>query len=106
MLNENQTENTPPPSQLRKRIMEALYDFFKNFPYAQMELSHICEECRSEPRELNWNMVYLEKCGFLELSKSEESPPYVACSASISAAGIDLVEDTGKFNQRFNVSED
>ena len=52
-------------------------------------------------RELNWNIVYLEKCGYVELGKSIDAPPYIASSATITAQGIDLVEDENGFNRRF-----
>jgi hypothetical protein len=46
-------------------------------------------------------MVYLEKCGLVELGKGYDAPPYIAAAASISAAGIDLVEDPPSFGRRF-----
>ena len=86
---------------LRHRILEVLYDFFKEFPYAMVDIGDISEKCQTAPKELNWNLVYLEKCGFLELSKSTDSLPFIACSAVISASGIDLVENKEEFNHRF-----
>ena len=81
--------------------MQRLYALFQDYPYAAIELSRISEECRSNVRELNWNMVYLEKCGYVELGKSVECLPYIASSATITGSGIDLVEDEYGFNQRF-----
>jgi hypothetical protein len=46
-------------------------------------------------------MVYLEKCGYVELGKSVEAPPYVASTATLTAAGIDLIEDGDEFDRRF-----
>jgi len=54
-----------------------------------------------EAKAMNWNLVYLEKCGLVELAKAFDSPPFVACSAAITAAGIDLVEDPAAFRRRF-----
>ena len=86
---------------LRRCIMKRLYALFQDYPYAAIELSQIAEECCTNTRELNWNMVYLEKCGYVELGKSVECPPYIASSAAITADGIDLVEDENGFNRRF-----
>ena len=78
-----------------------LYETFKEYPYAAVELRQIAEECHTDSKALNWNIVYLEKCGYVELSKSFASPPYIASSASITAEGIDLVEHESEFNRRF-----
>ena len=86
---------------LRSRILSILYERFKAFPYAAMELREIEDLCATDAQTLNWNMVYLEKAGYVELGKSLEMPPYVACSATISAIGIDLVEDPYELRQRF-----
>jgi len=87
---------------LRRCILQTLYALFKQHPYAQVELAQLLEDCRTDTETLNWNMVYLEKSGFVELSKSIDTPPYIACSASITAAGIDLIEDVDEFGNRFS----
>ncbi|MFC1828812.1 hypothetical protein ACFL0O_04285 [Thermodesulfobacteriota bacterium] len=86
---------------LRRCILYRLYEIFKDFPYASVELSQISEECHADPGELNWNIVYLEKCGYVELAKSYECPPFIAPSVTITASGIDIVEDEREFNSRF-----
>jgi len=91
---------------IRRDILKMLYTFFKEYPYAQIELKDIEKECRTNTKELNWNIVYLEKCGYLELGKSSEAYPYVACSAAITVAGVDLAEDENAFNRRFPVEDD
>lgn len=90
---------------VRRRVMEALYALFREYPYALIELSHLQDACGVEAQTLNWNMVYLEKCGYLELDKSGDCPPFVACTASLTAAGIDLIEDTAAFQRRFRPPE-
>ena len=50
-------------------------------------------------------MVYLEKCGYVELDKSMDCPPYVSCTAIITATGIDLVETPQKFDKKFPEAE-
>jgi hypothetical protein len=86
---------------LRRCILEHLYARFREVPYAPVELHELEEECLTSREELNWNLVYLEKKGHLELGKSVEAPPYIACSVSITADGIDLLEDPGLFDELF-----
>lgn len=90
--------------QLRRCILLTLYEQFKAVPYAAMELEDIEAACATDVKTLNWNLAYLEKCGFVELGKAIEMPPYIACSAAISAAGIDLMENEIELNRRFPVS--
>lgn len=87
--------------QLRRCILWHLYAIFKQYPYAAIELKQIEEDCSSNTAEVNWNMVYLEKCGYVELGKSVEAPPYVASTATLTAAGIDLIEEGEEFDRRF-----
>jgi hypothetical protein len=86
---------------LRRCIVQKLYELFKEHPYAVVELRQLEENCGAVPKELNWNMVYLEKRGYVELGKSVESPPYVASTVSLTAAGIELAEDPLEFDRRF-----
>ena len=87
--------------ELRRCIIKVLYEKFKVVPYATVDFKDIENHCGTDPQILNWNMVYLEKCGFVELGKSFEAPPYIACSAAISAKGIDLIENQEAFDNRF-----
>jgi hypothetical protein len=87
--------------ELRRCIMETLYAFFQEYPYGLAELHYIDEMCQCSPKTLNWNVVYLEKCGYLELDKSMDCPPYVSCTATITAKGIELVENPHQFDKKF-----
>ena len=87
--------------ELRHSIMETLYAFFQEYPYGLAELQYIDEICRCSPKTLNWNIVYLEKCGYVELDKSMDCPPYVSCTATITAKGIELVENPHQFDKKF-----
>ena len=103
-------ENRPSEKELitartmRRCILLSLYQFFTAYPYASMEMSQLHETCGASPRDLNWNIVYLEKSGYVELSRSADCPPYVSCSASITGPGVDLVEDQKAFGNLFPVS--
>lgn len=88
---------------LRRNIIQVLYELFKAVPYAAVDLGEIETQCQSDPATLNWNLVYLEKCGFVELGKAYETPPYVACSAMITEKGIDLIENEDAFNRKFPI---
>ena len=101
-------DQTPPTysdvekaKQLRKKLLLSLYRFFTEMPYAEIELSHLAELCCEQPADLNWNMVYLEKRGLIELGHSTDCPPYVSCTACITAAGVDLVETPGGLDEKF-----
>lgn len=86
---------------LRRCMLLNLYTTFRQYPYAVVELKQIEEDCGSNTKDVNWNMVYLEKCGYVELGKSVEAPPYVASTATLTAAGIDLIEDVDELDRRF-----
>ena len=66
-----------------------------------MELSQLEASCRASIKALNWNLVYLEKKGFVSLSTSAECLPYAACTASITGSGIDLVESGEALSRQF-----
>lgn len=87
---------------LRRCILITLYDFFQDHPLAEIELSHLETTCHTTVKALNWNLVYLEKKGLVELRPAVECLPYVACTASISGRGIDLVENEAAFEKRFH----
>ncbi len=101
MSEKQETEALPENLRLRRSVLISLYRFFKEFPYGSMELRQIEEQCDVAPQSLNWNLVYLEKCGYLELDKSSDCPPFISCSASITAEGIDLIENESGFDKRF-----
>ena len=86
---------------LRRCILKTLYAFFKSYPFGLVELHTIGETCRTDPEQLNWNMVYLEKCGYVELDKSMDCPPYISCTAAITARGIDLIENSPELDKKF-----
>ncbi len=86
---------------LRRAIMVMLYRIFKEHPYSAVELQQIETECAADPKSLNWNLVYLEKSGYVDLGKSHDCAPYIAPFAGIAAAGIDLIEDRGRFDACF-----
>ena len=86
---------------VRRKIMALLYDRFRAFPYAFTEFEAIEEVCNASGQEVNWNLVYLEKSGYLELNKTADSFPLVATGAALTAKGIDLVENRTEFDRRF-----
>jgi hypothetical protein len=101
MPEDKSTAEIPDHFKVRRCIMLMLYDIFKEYPYAVVELRQIEENCRTSTKEVNWNLVYLEKCGYVELGKAIESPPYIASTATLTSEGIDLIENEIDFNRRF-----
>lgn len=90
---------------LRRCILEQLYTCFQEYPLASIELGQLSETCQTTTRELNWNIVYLQKKGWVELDLGNACPPYVACTAALTGTGIDLVEDVQAFESRFALPE-
>ena len=86
---------------LRRCLLATLYDLFREHPLAEVELSHLEKTCRTTLKALNWNLVYLEKKGFVSLSPAVECLPYAACTASITGSGIDLVENDEALERQF-----
>ena len=86
---------------LRRCILTTLYTAFREHPYALVIPEDLEQTCRTESQTLNWNMVYLEKCGYVELGKSIQNPPYIASSIELTAAGIDLVEAEDQMDRQF-----
>ena len=101
MTGPKKTEAQGDHFRLRDCILSFLYEMFKVHPFASIDVREIEEHCGVSYQELNWNLVYLEKCGYVELGKSIDFPPYVAASVTITAAGIDLTEDPAAFQKRF-----
>ena len=87
---------------LRRLILQILYDSFQAHPYLQLEPDQLMASCHVDAHQLNWNLVYLEKCGYVELSKAYAQLPFVASAVTITVAGIDLLEDPAAFEQRFS----
>jgi len=88
--------------QLRQRILEQLYSCFQQHPLAAIELRQLAEHCHASAPDLNWNIVYLEKKGWVRLNFSSECQPFVACSAELTGTGIDLVEDPEAMGRLFS----
>ena len=95
--------DTHQAKRVRARILRSLYLRFQSYPNAPVELDFLAEECQTDAQTLNWNIVYLAKAGYVDLDKSIDCPPYVSCSVSLTAAGIDLIEDEAAWRQRFDL---
>jgi hypothetical protein len=87
--------------QLRRSILTQLYAWFQEVPLAPVELSRLAESCAAAAQELNWNIIYMEKKGWVALSRDSNCPPFVACSVELTGAGIDLIEDPATFERQF-----
>lgn len=90
---------------LRGCILTQLYALFQEVPLAPVELRQLAESCNTTARELNWNIIYLEKKGWVALSHDSNCPPYASCYVELTGAGIDLVEDGRAFERQFAVRQ-
>lgn len=97
---ENRTSTIASSMALRRCILENLYAWFKDYPLAGIELSQLAQSCDTTARELNWNIVYLEKKGWVALDSSTDCPPYAACTVGLTGSGIDLVENPEALSQK------
>lgn len=73
---------------------------------AEVELSQLEVTCGTRIKTLNWNIVYLERKGFVSLSPAVDCLPYAACTASITGSGIDLVENEKALHHQFSIGSD
>jgi hypothetical protein len=89
--------------EIRRRILEMVYERFKEHPYYQITPKEFTEDLDISIEQLSYNIVYLEEKGFLELAKPLEGSIFVG--ARITAMGIDLVENQEKFDLTFPVDE-
>jgi hypothetical protein len=88
--------------EIRRKILESLYARFKEHPYYRLTPKELQEILDVSLQELNFNVVYLEEKGYLELQKPLEGNIFVG--ARITTKGIDLVEDEYQFNALFPVN--
>ncbi|MEO0225637.1 MAG: hypothetical protein ABIL05_01665 [candidate division WOR-3 bacterium] len=85
--------------ELRRNILEILYKKFCDHPYNSVTPKEFIEDLKVSRSELNFNIVYLESKGLVELHKPLEGDIFVA--ARITSKGIDLIEDDIAFNATF-----
>lgn len=86
---------------LRACILSQLYALFQQVPLAPVELRQLAEFCNVPAQALNWNIIYLEKKGWVRLSHDSNCPPYASCYVELTGTGIDLVEDAETFDRVF-----
>ncbi|MBF0556839.1 MAG: hypothetical protein HQK96_20180 [Nitrospirae bacterium] len=96
--------------QLRRSIMEILYDTYRNkFGVSYLSLTTIAEECRVDIKEVAWNCGYLHGIGCIRFGTGEQTLHHVdggwriPASALITSHGIDVIEDTETFDTKFPI---
>jgi len=77
--------------EVRRRILEILYERFTEHPYNRVTPSEFKEMMNIGLKDLHFNMIYLEEKSYVELQKPLEGSVFVG--ARITPKGIDLVED-------------
>jgi len=98
-----ENQEPEPHFRLRYRILIFLYDMFREHPNSPVDVRELEESCDTGPEEMNWNLIYLEKCEYIELGKSVPFPPHVASMITLTAKGIDLIEDRAALKKRFQI---
>ena len=78
-------------TEIRREILRMLYECFKEHPYNRMTSNELKETLNIGLKELQFNVIYLEEKGLLELQKPLEGSLFVG--ARITPKGIDLIED-------------
>jgi len=89
--------------EIRRKILENLYKRFKEHPYYRLTPKELQETLHINLQELNYNVIYLEEKGYIELQKPLEGSIFVG--ARITTKGIDLIEDEYQFNAMFSVNQ-
>lgn len=87
------------PKSIRRTLLEMLYEAYFRSPLEMLSPSDLVESGQIAREDLVPNIYYLGDRGLVELMKSYAPPMFSA--ARITAAGIDLVENTFEFNLRF-----
>lgn len=90
--------------EIRRKILEMAYERFKEHPYYIITPKEFKEKLNIDLKTLNFNIVYLEEKGYIELQKPLEGSLFVG--ARITSRGVDLVEDDYQFDIQFPVNKD
>lgn len=86
--------------QIRRRILEVLYKRFMEDPDEPTSRDEMLDSLSDlEPQQVDSNVIYLEKSGYLEAEHTIGAAWY---SAKILPKGVDLVEDKTRFDVVFN----
>ncbi len=90
--------------EIRRKILIMAYEKFKEHPYYRITPKEFKEALNIDLKTLNFNIVYLEEKGYIELQKPLEGSLFVG--ARITSKGVDLVEDDYQFDITFPVTSD
>ena len=89
--------------EIRRKILEQLYELFKNHPYGRITPKELQEALNISLKELQFHVIYLEEKGFIELQKPLEGSLFVGARAT--SKGIDIVEDEYQLDIFFPISK-
>ena len=82
--------------EIRRKILELIYERFKEHPYYIVTPEEFEKALNIGLKTLNYNIIYLEEKGYVELQKPLEGNIFVG--ARITSKGVDLIEDEYQFN--------
>ena len=87
-------------NRLRRAILHNLYQRFREVPLAPVELGELAADLKAQRTELRWNAAYLSLAGLLTMHSVHSG---TGQGLSLTAAGIDLVEDARGLRTKFPV---
>ena len=90
-------------AEIRRTILLLLYDTFKDHPYGRITPKELREKLNIGIKEVQFNSIYLEEKGLIELQKPLEGNLFVG--ARITPKGIDIVEDEYQLDILFPASD-
>lgn len=86
--------------EIRRKILEILYESFKDHPYGRITPKELQKTLNISLKELQFNAIYLEEKGLIELQKPLEGSLFVGARAT--PKGIDIVEDGYELDMLFS----
>ena len=89
--------------EIRSKILKMAYERFKEHPYNRITPKELENALNIGFKELNYNIIYLEEKGLIELQKPLEGNIFVG--VRITSKGIDLVEDECQFGIMFPINK-
>ena len=91
-------------SLLQRRILEYLYNYEKQFPGGRVRVSSLKGEFKKSFKEICSAINFLNQDRYIFLFfLQDESGNIVDGEVGVNRKGIQLIEDRGKFNQKFSL---
>jgi hypothetical protein len=86
--------------EIRRRILQALYERYRSDPYGSTSLPDLRKALGGQDEEFTWNFAYLLDKGLIRKIDGFDNAGYYE-HAKITVEGIDLIEKAGEFERVF-----